>query len=546
MSKDESNRLYEKKVAENEHVMTLAEGLVSLTGSGDIDPEAYKAGIIGGVIGKVEPYKQHALKDLERVVQEARSEHLSGDSDHVADPILLHSGEFIHNMRMLHIPGRGLNYSLTLTYHSQLVYASPTGWGWEHSYDRRFVSAGNGSLALQEGAGSFDVYSFDGADFTPPAGRYTTLVSDPTGITLTGRFGFVETYFPLDDATAPGALRSLSDRNGNTLRFAYDAQGRLQVVTDTLGRAITYGYNTDGRVSTVTDFSGRQVKLTYDAHGDLISITTPAVTGTPHGNDFPQGKTTRFQYTSGFEDERLNHNLTAIISPNEVADGSLTPRTINTYGEDGLAFDRVVSQSWGGGRMNASGVSAGGDVTLTYSTAIAVDDPPGAASKTTVTDRGGNVYEFWHDGAGHRLRSRQQVSGETLITDKTYNIDGMVTGITYPLGNRTEYTYDDGAADRFAQGNLLEMRRIADAARGCDGPSTGSGQALGGTPCPVLLTTYTYEPNFQLLQTTSDPKGNTTTNTHDARGNLVRVDFPDVTAGPSAPHKYFYLIFGIT
>ena len=135
--------------------------------------------------------------------------------DDLADPVLPHSGEFVYEQTLLLIPGRGLDYAFRLNYHSQLVYDGPLGWGWEHNYDRRFVSTGGGSLALQEGAGRFDVYSFDGADFTPPAGRYTAIVSGTTGITLTDRYGRVETYFPLDDATAPGRLRSIADRNGN-------------------------------------------------------------------------------------------------------------------------------------------------------------------------------------------------------------------------------------------------------------------------------------------------------------------------------------------
>ena len=36
--------------------------------------------------------------------------------------------------------------------------------------------------------------------------------------------------------------------------------------------------------------------------GDLISVTSPAVTGTPTGNDFPNGKTESYAYSSGFGD----------------------------------------------------------------------------------------------------------------------------------------------------------------------------------------------------------------------------------------------------
>ena len=412
-----------------------------------------------------------------------------------------------------------------------MVYNGALGGGWEHSYDRRFVATGGGSLALREGNGRLDEYSFDGVGFTAPPGRYTELVSDGTGIVLTHRHGVVETYLPLDNGAAPGALRSIADRNGNTLLFTYDGAGRLQTVSDTAGRDITYGYDDQDRIVAVTDYNSRAVTLAYDGNGDLVSITRPAVTGTEHGNDFPLGTTTRFAYSSGEQDLRLNHNLTAIISPNEVADGSLTPRTINTYGSEGLAFDRVVQQSWGGGRHNIStGSPAGGEVALACSTAIEPDGPAGAASKTSITDRGGKLLELWDDGAGHRLRDRQIVDGRPLITDYVYNPDGQMISITYPEGNRSQYTYDEGNPDRLAQGSLLETRRLTDGTRGCDG--------LGGTPCPDLVTTSTYELDFQSPVATTDPNGHTTTYSYDGNGNLTRVDFPDVTMGSVAPHAF--------
>jgi YD repeat-containing protein len=449
----------------------------------------------------------------------------------LADPILPASGDFVHSETPLHIAGRGLDYEFSVSYHAQLVYDGPVGWGWTHNDDRRVVDAGAGSLALRTGGGRFDVYSFDGTNFTPPAGVYTTIVSDTAGIIITDRYGQVETYYPLDDATAPGALRSIADRNGNTLTFAYDAQGRLQTVTDTLGRDITYSYDANNRITSVTDFTGRSVTLTYDSNGDLTSITTPAVTGTPNGNDFPTGKTTRFAYTSGFTDQRLNHNLTTIIAPNEVADGSLTARTVNTYGTEGFAFDRVISQSWGGGRSNASGIPAGGTVTLVYTSTVAANDPTGTASKTIITDRGGNVITLWYDGAGHRLRSRQTVGGQTLTTDYAYNADGLLTGTTYPAGNQVAYTYDESATNRLARGNMLTMRRIADVTRGCDG--------LGSTPCADRVTAFTYEATFQQIKTITDSLGHTATRDYDTHGNLTKVTFPPVTVGPAAPQTAF-------
>ena len=48
-----------------------------------------------------------------------------------------------------------------------------------------------------------------------------------------------------------------------------------------------------------------------------MSCTSPPVIGTPNGNDFPDGKVTRYAYSKGSADERLNHNLTSITDPNK-------------------------------------------------------------------------------------------------------------------------------------------------------------------------------------------------------------------------------------
>jgi len=169
-----------------------------------------------------------------------------------------------------------------------------------------------------------------------------------------------------------GKLLEIRDRNDNLMTFHYEAPGfpkRLTRVNDTLGRDIVYRYITSGanagRLMEIEDFIGRKVKFTYDSRGDLVEVTSPAVTGTPNGNDFPNGKTTRYTYSFGFGDERLNHNLLTVTRPNEVAAGG-TPVLTNTYGTtpNSFDFDKVIGQTYGG--TNASGVPAGGTYTYTY------------------------------------------------------------------------------------------------------------------------------------------------------------------------------------
>src|SRR5436309_6438384 len=87
------------------------------------------------------------------------------------------------------------------------------------------------------------------------------------------------------------------------------------MITDSLNRPVTVAYNLNGNIASVTDFMGRQARYEYDAEGNLVAAISPAVTGTPNGNDFPGGKTNRYTYSQGFADPRLNHNLLAITDP---------------------------------------------------------------------------------------------------------------------------------------------------------------------------------------------------------------------------------------
>src|SRR5262249_41781673 len=92
---------------------------------------------------------------------------------------------------------------------------------------------------------------------------------------------------------------------------------------DDLGRTNSITYNSDGRVSAVTDFSGRTVTYQYyqgipadkGGVGDLATVTSPPVTGTPNGNDFPSGKATTYTYTKGFPPslEAQNHLLLSVM-----------------------------------------------------------------------------------------------------------------------------------------------------------------------------------------------------------------------------------------
>lgn len=396
------------------------------------------------------------------------------------------------------------SYSFQLFYQSQQSAqpSSTVGNGWDHNYFERLMVSSSGSVIHNNGLGRNDYYAKNNqGDFVSPPQFFTTLKQNPDGtFTLRSPDGNSKN-FDID-----GKLLEIRDRNNNLMTFHYNTLRQLIRVNDVLGRDIIYRYIVggvnDGRLQEIEDFKGRKVKFTYDGFGDLIEVTSPIVTGTPNGNDFPQGKTTRYTYSSGFSDERLNHNLLTVTRPNEVANGG-PPVLILEYGTTpgSFEFDKVIRMTNGG--TNASGTSAGGAYTYSYTqlnAGVQSDDPNLPASLTRETDRNGNIEEYEYNRIGHPVVRREFTRGlrpadpAVYETHMLYNADGRLLRVTNPEGNSIEYAYDEGNPSRFQQGNMLSETRIPDANRGGD-QST-------------LTTSYTYEPVFNQVKSVIDPRGN--------------------------------------
>jgi RHS repeat-associated protein len=418
--------------------------------------------------------------------------------------VLLHSGEYVHNFTHLSIPGLGFDWSFSHKYRAGVTFEGPLGHNWEFNYNRRLVEVTEANLARVQGTFSNaklgDVIRMDGmsrgdlyslinpGQWNAPTGFYTQLSQTESGYVERDQKGAVVEY----TAVAPNEavhMTSLSDRNGNTMRFEYNADGQQIRVLDTYGRPIEYSYDERGYLTQVEDFIGRMITLAYDQNGDLISVTSPSVTGTPNGNDFPNGKTIEFSYSSGFEDERFNHNLLTITAPNEVANGG-SPRFVLTYNTDPTSpsADRVLTQTIGG--TNASGFSAGGTISYEYD-----------GNTTSVTDRNGNLTEYLFNDLGNILSIREFTNRNIRSTDPEffetlyeYNSNGEMTKMISPEGNFVEYVYDEGNPNPLQRGNLVRVINTADADRGGD-------QAQ-------IESTISYEPIYNQVRTSTEARGN--------------------------------------
>jgi RHS repeat-associated protein len=417
--------------------------------------------------------------------------------------VFLHSGEEVLTREDLVIPGRaGMDFRMDRTYRSRLDYNGPLGHGWTFRYNETLFFEPNGDVTRFTGRshGSTWTLTPDGTYAAPP-GHFGLLLREPDGtFLLVESDGFQRLYRPED-----GRVFCHIDRYGNRMLFDYDDRGNLARVIDVFGREIQFVFEpfADGvdRLVRIEDFMGRQVRYEYDERGDLMAVTTPAVTGTSTGNDFPEGRTERYTYSSGFAQPELNHNILTLTAPEEVANGG-PPRLQWTYGtnpNDPLTLDRVLAETEGG--TNASGVPAGGTRRFEYAM-LNQNEPLGQPDlprgRARITERNGNVKEFFVNERQLHILTRELTRGfregepEAYETRSYFDNDGQLVRRAFPEGNEVRYTYDT-TGPRRSRSNVIERRQIADAARG------------GG---PDIVTNYTYEPLFNQPLTVTDPRGN--------------------------------------
>ena len=236
-----------------------------------------------------------------------------------------------------------------------------------------------------------------------------------------------------------------------------------------------------------------------------MEVRSPIVENTPNGNDFLEGKTTRYTYSSGFSNEALNHNLLTVTRPNEVANGG-PPVLINEYGTSRFEFDKIISQTYGG--TNASGVEAGGTFTYQYEQLATgefsddLDEFVRANQRISLireTDRNGNIEEYEFNPLGYPIARREFTKGlregepDFFETKFIYNTDGLLVEQINPEGNKILHVYDGISESRFAQGNRLTSTQLPDDDRGGDQTE--------------IKTLNLYEPIYQQVALSIDPRG---------------------------------------
>ena len=432
------------------------------------------ASCAGGLNGQEAPNGASQLEDRLLMVDRSGSAR-----------VLLHSGDLQYESTDLAVAGRGFDFVWTRTYRSREVRSSAVGMGWTHSYERGIAPdpANPANLLVRAGDSRTDSFAPNALGCFGAPGFFEELCPQPDGThVLTFPDGTTWSFSPLDGSAAQGRIVQARDAYGNAMGFAYDGSGRLSTITDTLDRTVQLAYNARSLVESVTDFTGRSVRYSYydgiesgGAIDDLKSVTSPPVTGTPTGNDFPQGKKTAYTYSNDFLVGELNHNLTSITD----GLGQTVARFAYSLTDNRVdpAFDRLY-------RVELPDTASTAVETYAYVSQTPSAGNGFAVSTTVVKDPEGNVGEYSYDALSRLVRVRDftgrapDVSGFTGDVDNRpagqlratdppyfetqfeYNADFLPTRIVEPNGDSLVKLYDKASPVLAKRGDLLHETRI--------------------------------------------------------------------------------------
>jgi RHS repeat-associated protein len=389
--------------------------------------------------------------------------------------------------------------------------------------------------------------------------------------------------YNIDAAT--GKLLGASDANGNTVTFT--ANG----ITSSTGVGVTFQRDPQGRITSVTDPQGQQVKYRYDLNGDLVAVTDRTNNATqfvyrqapahyldqvidPLGRTGvrteydAQGRLTRLIDAAGNSvqtaydpthllstvTDRLGHTTTE-----EYDDRGNTVRSIDALGGATLrTFDadgNLLTETDPLGRTTTFTYDDQGNVltqtdplgnttTSTYQafpfgTTVAAalsGEPPHFSRLTTSTDPLGDTSHARYDSEGNLVAQTDSLGNTTTLS---YDAAGNPTEITDPLGNSSDIQYDDSGYRTQvvdADGHVTNFTNDANGNPLSQTQADGSGWSLSysaaGLPTNFgvigLPHTVQYDALNQITQVTQ-PTGQTETLDYDALGQVTQITLPDGT-----------------
>ena len=395
--------------------------------------------------------------------------------------------------------------------------ATPT----EITYD------GSNRVTAVESETGTTTYTYDGSERVPST--VTNELNETTTFDVNDLTLLVDSVTDADGVTVEyryNALRQLEeseDEYGNITSYGYDVTGRPISVELPSGAESTTEYDAAGRVWKETAADGGLTTTTYDAAGRVDTVTDPVgavtdydydpVTGLLDQVTDPMMRVTSYAYNAIGELTTVTHpdSSTSQTSYGPLGRVETTTDELNrvtTYGYDVDGNERSVEDPEGGvteTEYDASGRVVSVTDPALRETTYHYDDETGVLESVTSPE---GTISYTYDDLG-RQRTFTDLRG--AITETSYTPGGRVDWVDDGLDRRTDYTYD--AAGRLASieapGGLVTEYGYDEDSRVEDVTSPGG-----------LVTSTTFDDVGRVL-TSTDPAGVVTTNTWTLRGELA-------------------------
>jgi len=301
---------------------------------------------------------------------------------------------------------------------------------------------------------------------TDPSGIAETATYDPRGLETGIAIGNLSAAFSHDDS---GLLTGITDPNGNTWSFGYDAGGHMAVRTDPLKRATTFSFDKRNRVSGVQMPIG-SIAFTLDTSGNVLRRLYSDGTDLNYtfgGGGLATGPGVALTYDAEGRMTGSNGLVITVDADGRIVSVSYAPGKTVTYAYNPVGLLASV-MDW-----------VGGSTTFTYDAAqelISMMRPNGLSTQFTyggdgrlasITESAGSSVVIHRDPAGKTLsETRTQPQSPTLasgmlplafdaadqVAGSNYDAMGRLNGdslrtYTWDLASRLKsYSGADGAA----------------------------------------------------------------------------------------------------
>jgi len=448
------------------------------------------------------------------------------------------NGNLTHSQALFSSKG-STSLDVTLYYNSLDPHNGSLGSSWSYTYDVSLKENSDGSVLITEPNWKYQYFILSDGSYAGQPGNYSTLVKNADGsFTLTAKDGQVSAF------SNNGTLTSITDRNGNTQTFTYSG-ANLSTVTDSSSRTVGFAYDGANHLTAITDPAGNSYSLSVGT--TLNSVTQPDGGTWQYSYDAnaymltktdPLGSTTTYTYDN-------QHRVVTSADPEGKTRSIAYPQTTDTVksttftekdgGTWGYSYDTqagtLMSKTDPQGGVTSYAYDANGNRTSTTNpdatTTSATYDNRGnmltstdALGLTTsyaynnfgqvmsITDPQGGTTAYAYDAKGNMI-SLTDPAGAT--TSYAYDAKGNVTKVTDPAGQATSFAYD-------AQGNLATVTDASGATTSY--AYDAAGNVVSITDPKGGVTRFAYDVRNRLAKTI-DPQSNVTLYTYDANGNKL-------------------------